>query len=105
MRSRRRARSVKLARLAISTSAALRTAKLNLEADIYSRSSRESRGVRVSTMMVLGHDLGPEGLLTLRVYKLVGIAAALKAGGYRSAPCYLLLGEATACETRIRLVT
>ena len=43
--------------------------------------------------MTLGGDIDPMGLLPLSVDMLRGVAAALKAGGYRSGSAYLYLAK------------
>ena len=71
----------------------MRKARRDLQEDVYSNSARRSRTARIDTLKALGDAIDPVGLLPLSVDMLFGVAAALKAGGYRSGPAYLYLAK------------
>ena len=81
--------------MAVSTADALRDARRSLDLDVYANSTREARNLRIGILKELGSYVGAIELLPLRVKLIFDIAAALKAGGYRSGTAYLLPGQAS----------
>ena len=79
--------------MAVSASDALRDARRSLDLNGYANSTRESRNMRIETLKELGKDVGAHELLPLKVNVAFDMAAALKAGGYRSGTAYLYLAK------------
>ena len=78
------------ARAALASADARAAARKALEEDFYARTSTGPRAARWKGMLELGRGAAPPfELLPVTTQKLFDIAAALKAGSYRSADAYL----------------
>lgn len=84
--------SFEKARAALATAEARRRARRELESDFYAKTSAGPRAARLKLMTKLGRGAAtPFEIIPVTKEVISDIAAALKAGGYRSADAYLAL--------------
>ena len=94
----RRKGSCALAKASVSGACRRRIALDALRRDVFARSTWHSRKGKARLLHSLGGVVSTAGLLPLSPPSLLTVAAALKAGGYRSASSYLCLAKRLHCE-------